>query len=459
MFLQHYLENRKSNFIISGSGEKKFLYEEINFYANKVLTFLKQENIKKWERVWISFWMSEKIYYTLLGIIANWNIPVFFDSLIDEDNYKELWYNEKIIFSDNISNNINSYSIKIESIINDNTDIYSIKYGENNFFWLDMFTSWTTGTPKRVCLNAKNIEYIINEYNKIYGLDKDNIISGFLPSHYSLSVIWTIVSPLFFKSKIIIYNEPSALKILELIEKFKINILVWNPKMYKELSKYYSKYNLSSLRLLDSWGAPLPKWLLEKLLNNNNFSILNWYGPAETSTLTHYYISKNNSDNSIWYPTSGTTIKLIDKNGNIIAEPYKIWKMLIKWEQVVEKWIKNWKEISFIDKNGFFDSWDYVYYDEEWKYFFVSRVKESSWDLKIDLYLRKIEDEAFYIKNLEELNISYKDWFIFIDYKWNIEESKLKNIILKYFKEEKIKINKKDTFSYSRTNKLKKIKI
>ncbi|MDG2473643.1 MAG: AMP-binding protein, partial [Pseudomonadales bacterium] len=156
-----------------------------------------------------------------------------------------------------------------------------------------MFTSGTTGKPKAVvCAHGQNIESFIT-WGKLRGFrSSDNylIISPFFYS-YGYKAGW--LACLIHGATISPALSFDLDKVLAQIERDRISVLSGTPSMYQSILAHPNKtvYDLSSLRLAGTGGAPVPVSLIEKIRRELGFECVGTgYGLTETCgivTLTH----------------------------------------------------------------------------------------------------------------------------------------------------------------------------
>jgi 4-coumarate--CoA ligase len=84
-------------------------------------------------------------------------------------------------------------------------------------------------------------------------------------------------------------------KFLQIIQDFRITFIYLVPPVLVALAKHpmVSKYNLKSIRMINSGAAPLTKELVEAVYNRLHLPVKQGYGLSETSPTTHVQVSDN----------------------------------------------------------------------------------------------------------------------------------------------------------------------
>lgn len=190
-------------------------------------------------------------------------------------------------------------------------------------------TSGSTGTPKGVVLNHRSffdfIEWSLDTFN--FG---DDIVMGSLSPivfdiySYELCMLMTKGSTL-----VIIPDTLSAFpaKILEILEKNKVNFLFWVPTIMVNIANMdlLSSYTLESLRTVWFAGEVFPTkqfnyW--HRHLPNVIFA--NLYGPIEiTLDCTYFIVDRDIPDGEpipIGKACRNTSILVLDENDKLITE-------------------------------------------------------------------------------------------------------------------------------------------
>ncbi len=146
------------------------------------------------------------------------------------------------------------------------------------------YTSGTTGKPKGVMLTHKNVTThslaSIAEFNI---KDKDNWLHAAPMFH--LADAWATFAFTAVGAKHTMVNDFKEKVVLELIEREKVTISNMIPTMLNMLINFdkFSNYDLSSLRVILSGGAPIAPELVKKIMEMFKCDYIQTYGMTETS--------------------------------------------------------------------------------------------------------------------------------------------------------------------------------
>ncbi|KAL9030341.1 MAG: hypothetical protein Q9196_001536 [Gyalolechia fulgens] len=165
-----------------------------------------------------------------------------------------------------------------------------------------------------------------------------------------------------------------------IIERFKITFAYIVPPVVLLLSKHpvVDKYDLTSLRMLNSGAAPLTPELVDAVYKRINCPVKQGYGLSETSPTTH---SQPWED---WDMTPGSVGRLLP---NQVAKFMSAEEKEIVGGGVGELWIKGPNVFkgylnnpegtrNALTEDGFFKTGDVGYQDQSGNFFITDRVKE-----------------------------------------------------------------------------------
>uniref|UniRef100_A0A2S2NIC6 Luciferin 4-monooxygenase n=1 Tax=Schizaphis graminum TaxID=13262 RepID=A0A2S2NIC6_SCHGA len=268
--------------------------------------------------------------------------------------------------------------------IEENNNFKSIPC-DNNQTCVILFSSGTTGLPKGVELSHKSIFLmvsVLNSVNKFATID--DIMMGLVPMFhgYGLLIICLCMS---IGSKVIVLKYFDEELFLKSIEVQKISILFVVPPLMIFLAKHplVDKYNLSCLKVIYSGAAPLSLNIENEVINRigkgKQLKVFQGYGMTELSVVV------TAADESEVNHTSGTVGKVIcGMSGKVIdlinGKPLGVNKsgeLCFKGPMVMNGYYKNPKETtSIIDAEGWLHTGDVGYYDKNYNFYIVDRIKE-----------------------------------------------------------------------------------
>ncbi|KXL50427.1 hypothetical protein M433DRAFT_151218 [Acidomyces richmondensis BFW] len=252
-----------------------------------------------------------------------------------------------------------------------------------------VYSSGTTGHPKGVMLSHTNIvantlqisaaESPLSPHPTPERPEGDKILA-FLPFFHIYGLTVVLHQNLFRGITTVVMPKFDIENWCKIVQDERITMAYVVPPVVLLLSKHpcVSKYDLSSLRMLNSGAAPLTKELVESMYNRIKVPVKQGYGLSETSPTTH---TQPWAD---WRRTIGAVGTLLP---NITAKYMSPEEKEVPRGEVGELWIKGPNVFlgylnnpqgtqNALTADGYFKTGDVGYQDEEGFFYITDRVKE-----------------------------------------------------------------------------------
>jgi len=268
-----------------------------------------------------------------------------------------------------------------ESLLNNDGKVQRVNVSPNDIALLP-YSSGTTGLPKGVMLPHKSIIANVLQSTAIDGASYDNktVAADILPMFHIYGILYYLVMNIYLKHTVVVYTRFDMQAVLEGIQKYKVTHLNVAPPVALAFAKHplVEKYDLSSLRILNSGAAPLGKDLQEEVFRRTKVAIRQGYGMTETPTAT------------IMNPYSPGAIRKLGSSGilmpNVEAKIISVedgrqlgenerGELCLRCPNMMLGYL-NKPEENIIDKDGFLHTGDIAYVDEDGDFFVVDRLKE-----------------------------------------------------------------------------------
>ncbi|KAI2629024.1 hypothetical protein GGS21DRAFT_234878 [Xylaria nigripes] len=253
------------------------------------------------------------------------------------------------------------------------------------------YSSGTTGLPKGAQLTHQNIvanlcqlEHVDTRYNGVYyagGLDgKGDRQLAILPFFHVYGLTCIALAGLRMGMPAIILPKFDLEKACQAIQEFGITFASVPPPVILALAKHpvVSKYDLSSIKFMNSGAAPLGRDLVEMVWDRLMIPIMQGYGLSETSPT----ISKGTIYD--WKRYNGSVGKLLPNMTARVVDPEG---KDVRVGQEGELWVKgpnvfpgylNRPELQkdTFSPDGYFKTGDIVYIDAKGNLYITDRLKE-----------------------------------------------------------------------------------
>ncbi|KAF9888620.1 hypothetical protein FE257_008552 [Aspergillus nanangensis] len=257
-----------------------------------------------------------------------------------------------------------------------------------------VFSSGTTGIPKGVMLSHTNIvtnilQHTVGEAGQLTwngGLDgSGDRILAFLPFYHIYGLTVLIHKALFTGYELVVMSSFNIERWCAIVQGYRITFGYIVPPVAVLLGKHpaVDKYDLSSLRMMNSGAAPLTEDLVESVYSRIKVGIKQGYGLSETSPTTH---SQGWNE---WRSHIGSVGKLLPnqevKYGSISeedAEPHELpigetGEIYVKGPNIFMGYFKNPAATAHaLSADGWFRTGDVGYQDKDGHLHITDRVKE-----------------------------------------------------------------------------------
>ncbi len=182
-------------------------------------------------------------------------------------------------------------------------------------------TSGSTGTPKGVVLNHRSYINYTNWASSTFNINSDfrlGVLSPPFFDHFNYEITLMMMQGV---ELVLLDNKMASfpIKLLEVIEKEKINYIFWVPAIMVNIAnmELLNKVNLSSLKMVWFAGEVFPTKQFNVWRKNlPNVTFVNLYGPTEcTVDCTYYVVDRELSDEEpipIGFPCKNTDVLILN---------------------------------------------------------------------------------------------------------------------------------------------------
>ena len=306
-------------------------FKELNEYANSLAYLIAQKNINKNTIIPIISYRSIEVIVGILAILKSGNayLPIDPDYPQERIDYILNDCNTNIALTQKaLKNNINSKTIIEIDLNNDfynkNKENLEIEIHPEDLSYL-IYTSGSTGTPKGVKLTHKNYT---NFYNAM--LEKVKYLND--GSNYSMISITTISFDIFgFETLIsllsgvhVFLTDNFEQKNTELLEKIiyanNIDIIQTTPSVMSfHIENLKNPASFANIKYFILAGEQLPKKLVKTIKKiSPTATILNGYGPSETTIFSTITDVTNLDEITIGKPIANTQIYILNDDLNLL---------------------------------------------------------------------------------------------------------------------------------------------
>ena len=357
-------------------------YKDLFVLCNNLSSYLASKKIRKADR--IAIFLPNSIEFALsffsclnIGAIA---VPINPKFKKNEIQYYINDSNPKLIITSDTLRTVlletnNKLEKKIISLKGEEVDldIFNHKYlgGKLNINSINekdkaiyLYSTGSTGIPKRVTRTHKNLISLANNHSETVGLDKSEKILFTLPISHTYALGNFIAA---IKSAMTCYlqGDFNRKKVTQIIEKEKITIYPCVPFILDVLAESnIDPKSFKSLKLLISAGAPLSKEVFDKFSEKFGIHPRQLYGSSETGVIS-INLEKDiiSTSGSVGKPVKGVTVKIIKEDGKD-ANTNEQGEIIVKSETMTTGYDNMPEETKEVFKNGFYYTGDLGYVDK-----------------------------------------------------------------------------------------------
>ncbi|HSR13544.1 MAG TPA: AMP-binding protein [Thermodesulfobacteriota bacterium] len=244
-----------------------------------------------------------------------------------------------------------------------------------------LFTKGTKGPGKGVILTHANLAAnVVQISNWVNGFSRGrDVFFAMAPFHEAYGITTALNLPMYWASSSVHLPRFEPQQFLNAVKKQRptvfpaepsmIEAVAWNPEL--------KKYGISSIRKCFSVGQVLPEDLVQNFEKKLDARVVEGYGVAEASPLTHAQpFTAPRKSGSIGLPLPGTDARIVDpQGGETDLPPGKTGEILVRGPQVMEGYWARPEETRKALRDGWLHTGDLGWMDEEGFFFFVSKMK------------------------------------------------------------------------------------
>jgi long-chain acyl-CoA synthetase len=183
----------------------------------------------------------------------------------------------------------------------------------------------------------------------------------------------------------------------ELIERDELTVFAGVPTMYFALLNHRGDraYDISSLEICMTGGAPMPVEVMNSFEEKFNVEILEGFGLSETSPIASFnVIGKPRKAGSIGYPVWGVELRIVNDADETLPDDER-GEICIRGHNVMKGYLNRPDATKETLRNGWFHSGDIGYRDSDGCYWIVDRKKDMILRGGFNVYPREVEEVLY----------------------------------------------------------------
>ncbi|MBC7186168.1 MAG: long-chain fatty acid--CoA ligase, partial [Calditrichaeota bacterium] len=263
-----------------------------------------------------------------------------------------------------------------------------------------LYTGGTTGLAKGAELTHANlVANALQARHWVWDIkDGQEVILTALPLFHSYAMTACHHLAIQCKSAMVLLPRFEPMQVMKAIHKYRVTIFPGVPTMYVAINHHpkAGKFNLASVRVCISGGAPLPVEVQTKFEQLTGGRLVEGYGLSECSPVTHCNpIHGKRKAGSIGLPWPETDACVVDLETRQPLPPGQTGELMIRGPQVMKRYWRNPKETAQVLQNGWLATGDIARMDEEGFFYIVDRKKDMIVTGGLNVYPREIEEVLY----------------------------------------------------------------
>ena len=273
------------------------------------------------------------------------------------------------------------------------------------------YTGGTTGIPKAAMLTHANVSANAIQVSSWYDsakVEEESFLAA-LPFFHVFAMTVVMMSALRYGASIIMLPRFDLKDCLRAIDQKKPTFFPAVPTIFTAINTFpdVGKYDLSSIKLCISGGAPLPVGVKKEFERITGCVVVEGYGLSETSpVITTNPTEGVNKPGSVGIPMPGTEIEI-----RSLEDPTQKMPLMQKGEvcargpQVMKGYWENPEATASAMTGEFFRTGDIGYMDEEGYVFLVDRLKDIIIAGGYNIYPRIVEEAIHEHPSVAEVTV------------------------------------------------------
>jgi acyl-[acyl-carrier-protein]-phospholipid O-acyltransferase / long-chain-fatty-acid--[acyl-carrier-protein] ligase len=254
-----------------------------------------------------------------------------------------------------------------------------------------LFTSGSSGEPKGVVLSHRNVLGNVQQFSSMLNLGREDSVMASLPFFHSFGCTVTLWYPMIGGVRAVTYPTPvDVVKNAEIIERYKISLLVTTPTFLRGYLKRAEPKQFASIKLLVTGAEKLPRELGEAFEQKFGKHVLEGYGLTETAPVVSTNLpdpAASRPDDTIQLSSRvgsvgkllpGQAAQIRDPETDALMSPHELGMLWLKGPNIFEGYLNDPERTAEVLREGWFKTGDLGRLDEDGFLYIEGRLSRFS---------------------------------------------------------------------------------
>jgi len=369
-------------------GDRKTTYKTLEKKVNALSACLISEGIKKGDPVAIYLPNSIEFAISFFGVtsIGAIAVPINPSYKLEELKYYISNSLSKIVLTDKtleplVLKSIEGLESKLIVIRGGNLNLdeevfVDIDSLDEELEAIYLYSTGSTGKPKRVSRTHKNLIALAENHTSTVNWTADDMVLFVVPVSHTYG-FGNFISAVKVGAHIIFQDGFNRRKVIEVLDKYKVNVFPAVPFMIDMLSKTQVEESLdfSSLHFMLSAGAPLSRESFFGFKEKFGVYPRQLYGSSETGVIS-ISVGKDIEQryNSVGKPVQNVEVRIVDEMG-VDCPANSVGEIIVRSRSMTTGYHNLPEETAKVFKKGYYYTGDLGKFDDEGYIYIMGRKK------------------------------------------------------------------------------------